>query len=68
MDKAEYKRQLPAMLRAAGWRERDIMSRADTIRTTYDGPAAVWTIYTKPDDDGHRDSAQWHTGRLAWTN
>lgn len=64
---ALFKAQLPKMLRAAGWRERDIMSRAAGMTTTHDNGTQVWTIYTKPDEDGRRDTAQWHTGRECWT-
>lgn len=64
---ALFKAQLPKMLRAAGWRERDIMSRAAGMTTTHDNGAQVWTIYTTPDEGGRRDSAQWHTGRECWT-
>lgn len=56
------------MDRAAGWRERNIMSRATCARLdTYDG-APLITIYTAPDETGRRDSAQYSAARHTWTN
>ena len=56
------------MRAAAGWRENDILNRAED----FDAERApngnfIITLYTGPDDDGHRDSAEYHTGRHTWT-
>ena len=56
------------MRAGAGWRENDVMNRAEHVEAERDGRAAVITLYTAPDDDGRRDSAQYHTGRHCWTN
>lgn len=56
------------MRKSAGWRENDVMNRAEYVEADRDGLHAVFTIYTTPDDDGHRDSAQYHAGRHCWTN
>lgn len=57
------------MRKNAGWRENDIMNRAEDFSPEKDGSGNfIITLYTGPDDDGHRDSAQYHTGRHCWTN
>ena len=56
------------MRKSAGWRENDVLNRAedfDAERAPYGN--FIITLYTGPDDDGHRDSAEYHTGRHTWT-
>lgn len=56
------------MRASAGWRENDVLNRLED----FDAERApngnfIITLYTGPDDDGHRDSAEYHTGRHTWT-
>ena len=56
-----------AMRAAAGWRENDIMDRAERMGITRAGHAAIITVdAAEDDDDGHRDTAAYHTGRHGW--
>lgn len=55
------------MRAAAGWRENDIMSRADEIEISKENGFFVFDLYAPADADGHRDGAQYHTGRHTWT-
>lgn len=56
------------MRAAAGWRENDILNRVEDFDAERaENGQFVITLYTGPDDDGHRDSAQYHTGRHTWT-
>lgn len=55
------------MERTAGYRERDILRHVNRITTETDRGALVINLYTVPDETGHRDGAQYHTGRHTWT-
>lgn len=57
------------MRAGAGWRENDVLNRLEDFEPEKDSNGNfIFTFYTAPDADGRRDSAQYHTGRHAWTN